>query len=222
MPEARTVKNPVHLLTLGGFGQAVGIYLRALRTDILETKQASEMFPFSAPWPVARMRVVAAWRPVQALCRQLDELSYKSGQPFVPLVLDSTLLQLGPIVVPGFGPCWGCSARRNRQQSSSPTATDALHDFYDRDWKAGPKGYLGPFALMAAGRISETIDAIDYATAHPGEVWQIDLLTRKVIVGRTVGIDGCLQCGLGRQPANRGFSDLQRELSYLWVNTAQN
>jgi bacteriocin biosynthesis cyclodehydratase domain-containing protein len=221
MPEASRLTYPVHLLSLGSFGQAVGSYLSALRTDVLETKLAAQVAPSSGAWPTARIRVVAAWRPVQALCRQLDDLSYQNGQPFIPLVLDSTLLQLGPVVVPGCGPCWGCSAQRNRQHATSLAGNAALCEFYDNDWEAGPRGYFEPFALMAAGRVSETIDAIDCATAVPGQVWQIDLLTRKTSTARAIGIDGCPRCGLGRQAATRGFSDLQTQLAYLWAKNVQ-
>jgi bacteriocin biosynthesis cyclodehydratase domain-containing protein len=218
MREPPGSSDRVHLISVGSFGKAVGGYLRLMRLDVLETVITSAKLASSDLWPASRVRVVAAWRPVPALCGQLDELSHSDRQPFVPLVLDSTLLQLGPVVVPNEGCCWHCWAKRNMQHMAAPAALSALWEHYDAHCEAGPLGYLEPFALMGAARVSDTIDALDSARAVPGYIWQIDLLTRTITVGRAIGIDSCPRCGLGRFGPTRGISDLKEQLKYLWTN----
>lgn len=217
MGQAQSSSDPVHLISVGPFGEAVGGHLRTLRVDVSETVVTAERTPPSDEWPSARVRIVVAWRPVPSLCKYLDEFSYQRQQPFVPLILDSTLLQLGPLVMPGRGCCWDCSARRSLQHAGSPTAQSALWEYYDANCGAGPRGYLEPFAMMGAAMIGKTIDALDDSAAVPGSIWRIDMLTRKMNTSRAIGIDGCSRCGSGRPAASRGFTGLQDQLSYLWT-----
>jgi bacteriocin biosynthesis cyclodehydratase domain-containing protein len=211
----QTRVRPVHLLSVGNFGTAIGEYLRAFRTDIVETVAADEALLADA-WPDARIRLVAAWRPVPHLCELLDERCYGEQRPFVPVIMDSTVLQLGPIIVPRGGSCWSCWVRRCRQHSSWSQAQAALLEHYASNPNSGPQGYLEPFALLAAARIVENIDALDSSTAIPGYIWQIDVLTRRETTGTMVGVHDCRRCGLQRLAATRGFVAMEQELSYLW------
>jgi bacteriocin biosynthesis cyclodehydratase domain-containing protein len=208
--------QPVHLLSVGTFGQAATTYLRGLRADIVETVVSNDVVPLPELWPSARAMFIVAWRPVPHLCELLDDLSYTWQRPFVPVILDSTILRLGPVVIPGRGSCWGCWAQRFKQHAERPAEQAALWLYYASHVDSGPRGYLEPFALMAASRMAQVIDAIDSSTAPAGSTWEIDMMTRVITTGTVVGVHDCPRCGLHRTPSTRSFAVMREELAYLW------
>jgi bacteriocin biosynthesis cyclodehydratase domain-containing protein len=207
----------VHLLSCGPFGEAVGRYLKTIREDMAYTHVIDDMLPLPSTWPEARINVLAAWRPVPDLCELLNQLSHERRRPFLPVIQDLTALRFGPLVIPGRGACWNCWVTRWRQHSGWTKERESLLRYYATHPCDGPAGYLEPFALMAAARISQTMSAVDSCIAIPGCVWQIDVLTRQVDTSTVVGVHDCSWCGLGRPKATRTFADMRKELTYLWV-----
>ena len=214
--------DPVHLLSVGPFGEAVGRYLLQMRSDVTTTPVPCVAELASDSWPRARVRLVASWRPVAALCRRLDNLRFQNKIPFIPLILDSSLLQLGPVVIPESGCCWSCWERRTLQHAAVPSAHTALWDFYDNHDASGPQGYIEPFAVIGASRLSQMVDSLDCCQAAPGQVWQMNLLSRRIETRCEIGVDGCPQCGSGRSIPTRSVEDLKRRLGYLWTNDEAN
>jgi bacteriocin biosynthesis cyclodehydratase domain-containing protein len=195
--------------------------LETCRVDIVETKVVDNSPPELESCHVARAYVVAAWRPVPVLCELLDRVSHEAQRPFIPLILESTVIRLGPIVIPGEGGCWNCWMRRCKQHSVRPKEDEAVLRHYSSDTYVGPQGYLEPFALLSAARISQTIDTLD-SSPHSckklaGSIWQVDVLTRDMTTSTVIGVHGCPRCGLQRPEIDRSFADLQRELKYLWA-----
>ena len=215
-PPTDLSREPLHLLSVGPFGGAVARYLRALRVDICETHVVNNSILQPDTWPITRMNILAAWRPVPKLCELLDEHSHRQRRPFIPLVMDSTALRLGPIVVPGGGSCWECWMRRSRQHENWPKERAALLQYYATHPDTGPKGYIEPFAMMGAARLAQTIDALDLSNATPGQIWEIDVMTRRITVGKVIGVHGCSRCGLARPDSTRSVAQMQQELHYLW------
>ena len=193
-----------------------------MRSDVTTTTVPCVTEMASDSWPRARVRLVASWRPVPALCRRLDNLSFQNKIPFIPLILDSSLLQLGPVVIPESGCCWSCWERRTLQHAAVPSAHTALWDFYDNHDASGPQGYIEPFAVIGASRFSQMVDALDCRQAAPGQVWQMNLLSRRIVTSCEIGVDGCPQCGSGRSIPTRSVEDLKRRLGYLWTNDVAN
>jgi bacteriocin biosynthesis cyclodehydratase domain-containing protein len=216
--ETKSLSEPVHVFSVGPFGHAVVRYLRVIRADIIESTLLGKMPPPVEPWPMARMRVVAAWRPVPELCELLDQACWDNLLPFIPLVLDSGVLRLGPIVVPGKGSCWNCWVRRFAQHAAWPREQKAVLHHYSSEETSGPQGFLEAFACLAAARISDCIDSLDTSRSIPGSIWEIDLMTRAIMTSKVIGIHGCPRCGLHRAEATRGFAELQQQLAYLWTN----
>jgi hypothetical protein len=214
--------DPVHLLSVGPFGEAVARYFLQLRSDVTTTTIPCGAKPEPNLWPKARVHLIASWRPVAALCRYLDDLAFQNKLPVVPLILDSSLLQLGPVVVPESGCCWHCWELRTMQHGAVPSARSALWEFYDNHDTAGPEGYLEPFAAIGASRLSLTVDALDCRRVAPGQVWQMNLLSRGCQTSFEVGVDGCPRCGSGRSLATRSVEELKRHVGYLWTNDAGN
>lgn len=214
MREQQTSADGVHLLSVGPFGNAVAEYLRRFRNDVTETTVTDES---SVRLEIARITAVAAWRPVPKLCERLNELSFQWQRPFVPLIVESAALRLGPLVIPGRGACWRCWEQRSKQHSEWLLAQSALSQHYSANPDVGPQGYLAPFAMMAATRIAEAIEDLDSSSAVAGYVWQIDMISRAITTGVVVGVHDCPRCGLHRRTSELSFAEMERDLGYLWA-----
>jgi hypothetical protein len=124
---------------------------------------------------------------------------------------------LGPVILPGAGICWSCWSKREKQHHPWPERREALLQYYDDHPQRGPLGFLGPFAMLSASRLSAVIDEVDSGTIAGGYVWQIDMINRKVSTAVAVGIHDCPRCGLHRSPTTRSYSDMREKLKYLWA-----
>jgi len=210
----------VHVLSVGVFGRAVTKYLKTFYPDLLETVW-SECRPGNREeWPQASFVVVAAWRPVGSLCRVVDNLSYERGHPFVPVILDSPVLRLGPVTVPGVSGCWHCWDMRSRQHSPISRERSSLLEFYESNPNCGPAGYLESFAMIAAAQIGQVTRSS--LTQIAGQIWQMNLFTREVSTGYLVGVDGCKRCGLNRPIEGRTYFEAKERLSHLWTEPIAN
>jgi bacteriocin biosynthesis cyclodehydratase domain-containing protein len=208
--------NPVHVLSVGPFGRSVLRHLRSLRNDLTETDVVDNLVPLPSTWPVARMVALASWRQVPDLCELLNQVSFETRRPFIPVMQDSTAIRLGPVVVPGSGACWNCWMTRWRQHSGWTKERMSLLRHYSAHPEEGPRGYLESFAAMAAIRVSEVITALDQGCVVPGHIWQIEVLTGEITTGTAIGVHDCPWCGLGKPKQARSVSGLQEELAYLW------
>jgi len=204
----------LYIHAVGSFGEKTAAVLKELSQDPLAVVLAGNDELLADGWPKADAFVLAAWRPVQQLCRLFERMSYSSLTPFIPIIMDAPHLQVGPVVAPGVGACHTCFEKRHLQHSARREAEHALREFYEAHPDAGPKGYLTPFAEIAAIRLIHFLaklqaDPISVA----GMVWRFDTMTRQVVSGRTVGIHGCTRCGLGSEERTRSFALLHREIT---------
>ena len=204
---------PVHVVSVGPLGRAIARHLRSLRADTVETSGEAGVPPDP---PAARLTVVASWRPAPALCEWWDAHSHERGRPFIPVVADSAILSVGPVIVPGASACWRCWIRRTRQHAPGLSRKVALWRHYAEQTDAGPQGYLEPFALAAAARVSQMVDALERGEAVAGQVWQVHMISRRITLGTVVGVHGCPRCGLGREAAARSHADMREALASLW------
>ena len=211
------MESALHLISVGPFGKAVARHLRTMIEFRETTLEAGAMR--DRAWTKADINVVVAWRPVPRLCAFLDELSFKHGTRFLPLILDGTVMSCGPSVIPGAGSCWHCWNIRCQQHAAWPTERDALLGYYASHPADGPRGFLEPFAMMGAARINEAVKLFQREQAIPGEIWQIDMLSLDITQTVAVGVNDCPRCGLQRPATTRNFSELQKNLAYLWPTT---
>lgn len=209
--------TPPHALSIGYFGRAVTQYLRVFRTDIAETVVTDDTIALPAVSPKSWAVILASWRPAPRFCELLDEFSFTWERPFVPVILDSTILRIGPVVIPGRGSCWGCWARRYTQHDSWQEERRVLLEHYASHPAAGPQGYLEPFAMIGASRLASILSSLAGSSAPAGHVWQIDVITREITEGIVVGVHDCSKCGLHRPAPERSFSSMRRDLAYLWT-----
>lgn len=217
----RSLPKVVCLLAVGDFGRAVARHLKSLRDDVLEESLPDDSVSLVDSWPIARAYVITSSRPAPKLCGLLDRVCHAYRRPFVPLILDSKTLVLGPIVLPGSSSCWTCWSKRCLQHARWPAVHKTLLEYYSSDGNSGPEGYLEPLALLAAARVSQTLGELDSSDVAPSSVWQMDILTRKITTGTVVGVHGCPRCGLQRPEETRSVAALQEQLTYLWAGTCR-
>ncbi len=196
-------RQTIHVISAGAFGRAVAASLRTLVPHTIETSLEPSAFHPSR-WPVARMHLLAAWRPVPAVSRTLDEMSHAWRTPFIEAVMDTPFLRVGPIVVPGSGACHACAERRALQHSPRPREHQAVREHYDAHPQQGPHGFLPAFAAIAAARLADAVRDLDRdPAAAAGRVWRMHMIQRDTTSATVVGIHGCPRCGLGRDEATR-------------------
>jgi bacteriocin biosynthesis cyclodehydratase domain-containing protein len=210
--------QPVSILSVGPFGRCVAYYLRTFHKDLRETVIVGDSLPDPETWSRSRVNVIVSGRPIPHLCELLDRFSFEHRQPFIPVVVDSGFLRVGPIVISGES-CWSCWARRLRQHSDWPLEHSALTQHYSTHLDDGPRGYLEPFALIAAAQIAKNVRALDRSAGLPGYVWQIDIIRRNITTSRVVGIHDCVRCGLHREASTRNYLDMRAALNYLWIGS---
>ncbi|GIE76454.1 hypothetical protein Aph02nite_24040 [Actinoplanes philippinensis] len=211
-----------HLIVspLGPFGYAVAERLRDLCRDvdiagIDATGAVTAVRP--APDREDRLDVLVAWRRAPAIEQEFDDVAFRTGRPWLPVVLDHPVLEIGPLVVPGEGACHGCYRRRIAQHDTARTIRAAVDRHYDTDPQAGPAGYLTATALFAAASVAEIVDRFRAAPGdEAGRVRQIDVPTQQLRSGRVVGVHGCPRCGSGRDETTRSYDRLPALLQGVW------
>jgi bacteriocin biosynthesis cyclodehydratase domain-containing protein len=209
----------VHILTAGRFGHAVAGELAKLRPDVVEVCVGAAPPPLER-WPASDAIVVASWRPVPSLCDVVDRACHDRRLPFVPVIVDAAELCVGPVVVPGRGPCWACWALRLTQHARWGSDRSLLLQHYAVNHEAGPQGHFAPFATMGAARVSQILDSPPGATLPAGHVWQIDMITREITTSTVVGVHDCPRCGRHLRPRERTFSEMQQRLAPVWADGA--
>ncbi|MER5885342.1 TOMM precursor leader peptide-binding protein [Streptomyces sp. NPDC001941] len=204
-------RTPLHTVWTGDFGREVAVRLASLtgaphdRTDPPATGRAR--------WPHAGLRVVAAWRGDPALFEELAAYQAALGVPWLPVVHEFPAIRVGPLVVPGRGPCHGCYVRRRAQHDRSPGTRTALRASAERDAGAGVRGFTAAQAMVAAGLAGRLIaDSVDDRGAHAGTVLVYDVLTRGLLADTVLGVHGCAECGTPPHPDD-GWRHLADDLA---------
>jgi bacteriocin biosynthesis cyclodehydratase domain-containing protein len=213
---AHPLQEPIHIISVGAFGEAVAAALKELLPDVVQTGVDGQNQSYPASWPLARVNIVASWRPVPALQRLLDRVSFAWKRPFIVAVIDGPSLRVGPIIVPGSGACYGCYEKRFLQHSARQEVYRELQAHYDRHPESGAQGYLPSLVHIAALQLAQNILRLDQEPASvAGQIWHMNTLTRSTSTTRVVGVHACPRCGLKRDEATLSYLDMRRELSSL-------
>lgn len=205
---SRLIITPV-----GPFGFAVAERLRDLVTDFEVVDAPGGVLSRKS----GQINLLAAWRRTPTLEREFDEESFRTGQPWLPVVLDHPQLEVGPAVVPGMGACHDCYRRRIAQHDNARVIRTAVGEYYDAHPDAGPDGFLPSTALLAAALAAEAVERLRTdPAAEAGRVRQIEVPTQQIKTGRVVGGHGCPRCGLGRDETTRSYERLPEMLQGVW------
>ncbi|GLW30280.1 TOMM precursor leader peptide-binding protein [Actinoplanes regularis] len=210
-----------HLIVtpVGPFGYAVAERLRDLCDDVeiagadATSTLARPRVPDLSRPPAPRLNLLVTWRRMPELEREFDEESFRSGRPWLPVVLDHPMLEIGPAVVPGAGACHGCYRLRIAQHDNARVIRAAIDDYYEAHPEAGPDGFLPSTALLAAATAAEVVGRLRADPAEEaGRVRQIEVPVQQLRTGRVVGVHGCPRCGLGRDETTRSYARLPEML----------
>ncbi|WP_330323593.1 TOMM precursor leader peptide-binding protein [Streptomyces pseudovenezuelae] len=194
------------VIATGGFGEHVGRVLSALRpgTEVLPVSQLRRAAgEFDGPV------VLAAWRPEPALFQELDSLAHETGRNWLPVVLESATVRIGPLIRPFHAPCFRCYRRRRAQHDLQSSISLLLTERYDRDPSCGPGGFLPHHARAAAAVAAGYADGA--AGTGTGLVSTVRLREWGVDAHRVVPWHDCEHCAVG--PADeRGLQRLKSAL----------
>lgn len=189
---------PLAVAAVGPFGERTAEHLTKAVPGACLVARSDIVNAFA----LARDAVVLALsRPEPALCELADEVSHRYGTPWLPVTMDHPVIRVGPLVMPGCGPCFRCYRRRRQQHDTQPEASAALLAAYAADPEAGPAGYLPHHTRIAAGVVSEMLHGIavgDQRRLHghvPGSVTTIRLFGRGISTNLVVRCHDCLRCG---------------------------
>jgi bacteriocin biosynthesis cyclodehydratase domain-containing protein len=218
----RALSDQVQVVSVGTFGKAVAGYLAKLCSNVEQLDWTGTASLDRNAWSAPKVRILAAWRPVPELCSFWDGLSHQNAHPFIPVIIDSAALCVGPVIVPAAkSGCWQCWQLRSQQHTKDRQERRALLQFYETNPSVGPAGYLESFALIGAAQVASAIQSADHLRQAAGKIWQIDIFTRAVSVGYLIGVDGCSRCGMGRPLQDRSWADIRHKLAFMWSDSLQ-
>ncbi|MFZ4246355.1 TOMM precursor leader peptide-binding protein [Streptomyces griseoincarnatus] len=104
--------------------------------------------------------VAALWRADHNLCEHADRLAHDLGVPWLPVVQDNASLRVGPLVVPGAGPCFRCFDRRAIQHDPHWESSSVVRAAYEQDPELGPAGFLPHHARVAGGLAADLVQRV--------------------------------------------------------------
>jgi bacteriocin biosynthesis cyclodehydratase domain-containing protein len=206
-----------HLIVtaVGPFGLAVADRLRDLCADVEIAGTPGAVVRPRVPEP--HLNLLIAWRRVPRMEREFDAEAFRTGQPWLPVTLDHPVLEIGPVVVPGVGPCHDCYRARMGQHDPGRDFRALVDAHYDENPSDGPTGYLPSTALFAAAAIADVATRLRTAPEREaGRVRQFDVPTQGLWSGHVVGVHGCARCGLGRDETTRSYDRLPALLKGVW------
>ncbi|KJJ41555.1 hypothetical protein UM89_12605 [Bacillus subtilis] len=209
--------KPIHIMTTGDFGREVAQQLSKKIDNIVITPLNEPLYLLpSDRFPSARLHIFASWKSSSFISKQLDQLCFKWNEPWLPITMDHPYIRIGPLVIPGEGPCYHCFESRYLQHSPVPQYVKKIDTYYHSHPDAGPKGFLRSFAGWSAIFASTVIKSIDEnELSQSGRVWKLNMLTRESFSSQTISVHGCPRCGLKRPEENRSVKHLSENLQPL-------
>lgn len=193
-------------LAVGAFGSRVADLLTSALPGAQRFAEPADAFGAGAV-------VLALWRPSPALCEQVDELAFKTGRPWLPVIAEHPVIRIGPWIAPPAAPCYDCYQARRVQHDKQYETTALLHDAYDRDMSCGPAGFLPHHARTAAGIALSMLDAAARGTPVTGRVVTARLTRLGVSAHHVVPVHGCARCsppGATAEPDLRAILPLRQ------------
>jgi bacteriocin biosynthesis cyclodehydratase domain-containing protein len=136
------------------------------------------------------------------LMREWNRKCVASGTTFYPIVLEDEVASLGPLIVPGEGPCYECMVARedaNRDDPALSRASEA-HAFFGQD----VTGFVQPMARVAADLAA--VDLLKYFSRTlpggvAGRLIEADLMTPALRTRNVLRAPRCPVCAPARVEA---------------------
>jgi len=137
------------------------------------------------------------------LMREWNRKCVASATKFYPIVLEDEVASLGPLVIPGEGPCYECLVARENANRADPDlarATEA-HAFFGQD----VSGFVQPMARVAADLAA--VDLLKYFSRTlpggvAGRLIEADLMTPALRTRNVLRAPRCPVCAPPRVEAS--------------------
>ena len=179
------------------FGEAFGAQLAAtVQVGKVISYRTTELHAAAR----AQLATIAAAHPMAHICERLDKLCARSGTAWLSVVQQEGGLTVGPLVVPGRGPCYHCFLRRTAQHAVDADIVRCVTTFYREHPGAGPTGVYPPLSGFAAAVVADLAGRLaDNEADDAGIVLRFDLFDWRAKKTRVLGVDGCPRCS-GQPP----------------------
>lgn len=129
------------------------------------------------------------------LAEEADDTAHRRGIPWLVVEAGHQRVTVGPLVVPGRGPCHGCFRRRRVQHDPRWPLTQAIRAAKTADDSLRPHGFLPHHTRITAGIVSLLLTSLTDGTAQPGTVITLELNRSLLRSDLVVGCHGCARCG---------------------------
>lgn len=192
------------------FGQAVSEALQELVPWTVQMTRSIEQFLKIPALPGTQAYMLVAGYPASRLCHILNDLSYAHHVPFLPAIISSPYLEIGPLVIPGSGACYACYERRFLQHTPLPQVHKRRYQYYDTRVISDPVGYLPPLVFLTATRLAQLlVQGLEQPGHAGGYYWRWNIMQAEAHQSHVVGGHGCMYCGLKRDEKGRSFQEMQ-------------
>jgi bacteriocin biosynthesis cyclodehydratase domain-containing protein len=205
-------KRLLHVISVDAFGAAVLAQLRLSSTvaDRVVSHSTDEEIKHLVEQDPDACYVVASGRPARRLCLDLDRHCHGVGARFIPATIETSTLQIGPVITPGQSRCWECSNERITSHHPFPDGRQILQISCDKEFNLRPVGFTPYIAAIAAQRICAAES--NHEVTSSNQIWRMNIFTRDVSITQYVGRHGCHKCGSRTVNAERSLSHI---LCYL-------
>lgn len=153
---------------------------------------------------------LALWRRFPAATEAVDSTCARLGVPWSAATLEGSCLVIGPVVVPGEGPCHACFRKRWLTHVPHPERETLLDAWYETDATAGCEGFPPAAVGMAAAALA--FDRTETGNAA-GRLRYVDLLRATTDETRVVRVHGCPRCGTPASAGRRYVDHLREALA---------
>ena len=156
--------------------------------------------------------IIISGKPVTAYCLEIEERCHTSGAKLLPVTIETSILQVGPLVIPGRTPCWECCDQRLTSQHAFPQERTLLAEFYAREPQHHSLGFMPYTAMIAAHRIAHELESLNKNGEADCGIWRMNIYTRDVSIAGYIGRHGCKKCGSREPESDRSLRNLRQYL----------
>jgi hypothetical protein len=187
------------VLQMGSFGEAVAFELAgsgwtAANADTRKLEQVINE---------ANQVIFASWREYNDITAAIDRLCAAARVPWTSIIQGAPYIRVGPGILCGSTPCYGCFITRKKQHDRYRVLTNAIEDKYVKDGRAGIRGFLPHHAMLAAGLATAILDHVSHGRSRYSPIFLYHTLRHHISNTHVVGVHGCQRCG--REPDARSM-----------------